>query len=63
MSNDILLVFDESYNDSINNENSSQSIIVFNIHSMLRDIEYRIGLSLHILYYGFIKVPCYMFIC
>ena len=57
MSNDILLVFDESYNDSINNENSSQSIIVFNIHSMLRDIEYRIGLSLHILYYGFIKVP------
>ena len=56
-------MFDKSYHDSTNNENSSQSIIVFNIHSMLRDIEYGIGLSLHILYYGFIKVPYYMFIC
>ena len=63
MYNDKLLVFDKSYHDSTNNENSSQSIIVFYIHSMLRDIEYEIGLSLHILYYGFIKVPCYMFIC
>ena len=63
MYNDILLVFDKSYHDSTNNENNSQSIIVFYIHSMLRDIEYGIGLSLHILYYGFIKVPCYMFIC
>ena len=34
-----------------------------NVHSMLRDIEYGIGLSLHILYYGFVKVPYYMFIC
>ena len=63
MYNDILLMFDKSYHDSINNENSSQSIIVFNVHSMLRDIEYGIGLSLHILYYGFIKVSYYMFIC
>ena len=57
MYNGILLVFDKSYHDSTNNENSSQSIIVFNVHSMLRDIKYGIGLSLHILYYGFIKVP------
>ena len=57
MHNYILLVFDKSYDDSTNNENSSQSIIVFNVHSMLRDIKYGIGLSLHILYYGFIKVP------
>lgn len=61
--NGILLVFDKSYHDSTNNENSSQSIIVINVHSMLRDIEYGIGLSLHILCYGFIKGPYYMFIC
>ena len=36
MYNDILLVFDKSYHDSTNNENSSQSIIVFNVYSMLR---------------------------
>ena len=63
MYNGILLVFDKSYHDSTNNENSSQSIIVFNVHSMLRDIKYGIGLSLHILYYGFTKVSYYMFIC
>ena len=63
MYNGILLAFDKSYHDNTNNENSSQSIIVFNVHSMLRDIEYGIGLSLHILYYGFVKVPYYMFIC
>ena len=63
MYNDILLVNDKSYHDGTNNENSSQTIIVFNVYSMLRDIEYEIGLSLHILYYGFIKVPYYMFIC
>ena len=62
MYNDILLVFDKSYHDSTNNENSSQSIVVFNVHCMLRDIKYGIGLLLHILYYGFIKVPYYMFI-
>lgn len=56
-------MFDKSYHDSTNNENSSQSIIVFYVHSMLRDIEYEIGLSLHILFYGFIKVPYYMLIC
>ena len=56
-------MFDKSYHDSTNNVNGSQSIIVFNVHSMLRDIEYGIGLSLHILYYGFVKVPYYMFIC
>ena len=55
-------MFDKSYHDSINNEKSSHSIIVFNVHSMLRDTEYGIGLSLHILYYGFVKVPYYMFI-
>ena len=59
----ILLVFDKSYHDNTNNVNNSQSIIVFNVHSMLRNIEYEIGLPLHILYYGFIKVPYYMFIC
>ena len=44
MYNNLLLVFYKSYHDSTNNENSSQSIIVFNVHSMLRDIEYEIGL-------------------
>ena len=63
MYNGILLVFDKIYHDSTNNENSSQSIIVFNVHSMLRDIEYGIGLLLHILYYGIIKVSYYMLIC
>ena len=63
MYNGILLVNDKSYHDGTNNENSSQTIIVFNVYSMLRDIEYEIGLSLHILYYGFIKVPNYTFIC
>ena len=53
-------MFDKSYHDRTNNENSSQSIIVFNIHFMLRDIEYGIRLSLHILYYGFIKIPYYV---
>ena len=63
MYNDILLVFDKSYHSNTSNENNSQSIIAFFIHSMLRDIEYVIGLSLHILCYGFIKIPYYMFIC
>ena len=63
MYNGILLVYDKSYHDGTNNENSSQSIIVFNVHSILRDIEYEIGLSLNILYYSFIKIPYYMFIC
>ena len=63
MYNDILLVFDKSYHDITNNENSSQSIIVFNVQSILRDIRYEIGLLMHILYYGFIKVLYYMFIC
>ena len=49
MYNDILLVFDKSYHDSTNNENSSQSIILFNVHSMLRDIEY--GLGCRCIYY------------
>ena len=49
MYNDILLVFDKSCYDSTNNENSSQSIIVFNVHSMLRDIEY--GLDCRCIYY------------
>ena len=60
MNNDILLVFGKSYQDSTSNEKCFQSIIVFNVHSMLRDIEF--GIRLHILYYGFIKVPYYMFI-
>ena len=63
MYNGILLLFDKSYHDSTNNKNSSQSIIVSNVHSMLGDIEYGIGLSLHILYYGFIKVPYNMLVC
>ena len=36
-------MFDKSYHDNTNNENSSQSIIVFNVHSMMRDIEYGLG--------------------
>ena len=60
MNNDILLMFGKSYQDSTNNERYFQSIIVFNVHSMLRDIEYGIGLSLHILYYGFIEVSYYI---
>ena len=56
-------MFDKSYRDSTNNENSSHSIIVFNVHSMLRDIKYGVGLLLHILYYGFVKVSYYMSIC
>ena len=44
MCNSILLMYDKSYHDDTNNENSSQSIIVFNVHSTLRDIEYEIGL-------------------
>ena len=63
MNNGILLVFGKSYQDNTSNERYFQSIIVFNVHSMLRDIEYEIGLSLHILYYGFIKVLYNMFIC
>ena len=43
MYNGILLLFDKSYHDITNNENSSQSIIVFNDHSMLREIKYGIG--------------------
>ena len=63
MNNDILLVFVKSYQDNTSNERYFQLIMVFNVHSVLRDIKYEIGLSLHILYYGFIKVPYYMFIC
>ena len=63
MNNNTLLLFGMSYQDSTNNGRYFQSVIVFNAHSMLRDIKYGIGLLLHILYYGFIKVPYYMFIC
>ena len=63
MNNDILLVFVKSYQDNTSNERYFQLIMVFNVHSVLRDIKYEIELSLHILYYGFIKVPYYMFIC
>ena len=63
MYNGILLVFDKSYHDSTNNENSSQSIMVFIIYLLPRNYRHGIGLSLHILCYGFIKVPYYMFIC
>ena len=61
MNNGILLVFGKSYQDNTSNERYFQSITVFNAHSMLRDIEYGIGLSLHILYYGFVKVPYYVY--
>ena len=56
MNNGIFLVFGKSYQDNTSNERYFQSIVVFNVHSILRDIEYRIGLSLHRLYYGFIKI-------
>ena len=58
----MLLVFDKSYHDSTHNEKSSQSIIVFIVYLLPRNFKHRIGLSLCILYYGFIKVPYYMFI-
>ena len=45
MNNDILLVFGKSYQDRTNNGKCFQSIIAFNVHSMLRDTEYGIGLS------------------
>ena len=63
MNNGVLLVFGKSYQDSTTNERYFQSIIVFNVHFKLRNIKYGIGLLLHILYYGFIKVPHNMFIC
>ena len=63
MNNNTLLLFGMSYQDSTNNGRYFHSVTVFNAHSMLRDIKYGIGLLLHILYYGFIKVPYYMFIC
>ena len=63
MNNNTLLLFGMSYQDSTNNGRYFQSVTVFNAHFMLRDIKYGIGLLLHILYYGFIKVPYYMFIC
>ena len=59
----MLLVFDKSYHDSTNNEKNSQSIIVFIIYLLLRNFKHGIGLSLRILYYGFIKVSYHMFIC
>ena len=59
----MLLVFDKSYHDSTNNENSSQLVIVFIIYLLPRNFKHGIGLSLPILYDGFIKVPYYMFIC
>ena len=45
MNNGILLVFGKSYQDNTSNERYFQSIITFNVHFMLRDIEYGIGLS------------------
>ena len=59
----MLLVFDKRYHDKTNNENSSKSIIGFIIYLLPRKFEHGIGLSLHILFYGFIKVPYYMLIC
>ena len=53
----MLLVFDKSYHNSTNNEKSSQLIIVFIIYLLPMNFKHGIGLSLHILYYGFIKVP------
>ena len=58
----LLLVFDKSYHDNTNNENNSQSVIVFIIYLLPRNFKHGIGLSLHILYYSFIKVPYYIYI-
>ena len=52
-------MFGKSYHDSISNENSYPLIIVVGIHSMLRNINWGIRLSLHIVWYGF-RVPYYM---
>ena len=49
MYNGILLVFDKSYHDSTNNENSSQSINVFIINLLPRN--YRHGLVCRCIYY------------
>ena len=40
MNNGILLVFGKSYQDNTSDERYFQSIILFNVHSMLRDIKY-----------------------
>ena len=45
----MLLVFDKSYHDSTNNENSSQSIIVFIIYLLLRNFKH--GIGFHCIYY------------
>ena len=42
----MLLVFDKSYHDSTNNEKSSQSIIVFIVYLLPRNLKHGIGLSL-----------------
>ena len=41
--------FYKSYHDSINNENNSRLIIAVGIHSMLRNINCGIRLSLHLI--------------
>ena len=38
-------IFGESYQDNTSNERYFQSIVIFNVHYMSRDIEYGIGLS------------------
>ena len=63
VNDEITHVFQIKTFDSTNNENSSQSVIVFIIYLLPKNFKYGIGLSLHILYYGFIQVPYYMFIC
>ena len=42
-------LFGKSYDDSINNENNSRLITVVDIHFMLRNINCRIRLSLHLI--------------
>ena len=48
----ILLVFNKSYHDSTNNENSSQSIMMFIIYLLPRN--YRHGLACCCIFYGMV---------
>ena len=61
VNDEITHVFQIKTFDSTNNENSSQSVIVFIIYLLPKNFKHRIELSLHILYNGFIKVPYYIY--
>ena len=63
VNDEITHVFQIKTFDSTNNENSSQSVIVFIIYLLPRN--FKLGIGLRCIFYimVFIKVPYYMFIC